>query len=101
MTQRLKNLWTKLKSDPSDLWSKSKFFVIVFGVIILLLKLKGLIANLLVLSGKNIFDRTQQETNDLSDKEDESNESADELINDANDLSKDEPKIPDDWNDKE
>ena len=97
MKEKLKALWGKLNTDVSSLWAESKFFVIAFGAILLALKFKDVFQNLIVLGGKMIFNRASDESKEISDKENQDNQSADQLVDDAKKLPDSETPVDDNW----
>jgi hypothetical protein len=97
---KLKALWTRLKSNASDLWAGGRWFVAVLGVIVVVLKFKDLLVDFLVDGAKSIFNNTTKQTNDLNNQENQNNESADQLVDDAKKLPDQEPPVSDGWNTK-
>jgi hypothetical protein len=91
-------LWAKLNTDLHQLWEDDKFFVILFGAFIALIKFHQLIINYLVFTSKLIFDNAQKKSADLQQAEDQADQEASQLIDDAGNLGNNTNTPGDDWN---
>jgi len=92
--------WTKVTSDVNDLWEKDKGFVIAFGLIILAVKFREILINLIVSSGKALFQSAEKQNTDLDNQENNDNTTADNLVKKANQLPNDEKPVDPNWNQK-
>jgi cbb3-type cytochrome oxidase subunit 3 len=96
----LNSFWVKVTSDVNSLWEQDKAFVIAFGLIILAVKFREVLINLLVASGKAIFQNAETKNTKLADQEDSDDLSANTLIKQANSLPNSEKPVDDYWNKK-
>lgn len=92
--------WTKVTSDIDDLWEKDKGFVIAFGVIILAVKFREILIDLIVNSGKALFQNAEKQNTVLTNQEDSDNTAADNLVKQANQLPNYEKPVDPNWNQK-
>ena len=91
---------TKIGSDIGDLWEKDKAFLLIFGAVILTVKFRDIMINLIVRGGQSLFNTTQASTDKLEKQEQDDNSAADKLVQEAGALSKSNPSVEDDWNTK-
>lgn len=92
--------WAKLNSNIGDLWNESKLFLLVFGVIIVVIKFRQLLIDLIVSNSKTLFDNATKESDASQKKENEENDAANQLVKHAQELPDSEGPIGDDWNTK-
>jgi hypothetical protein len=97
MLTQLKALWVKLNTNISELWSDSKVFVIIFGVLIVILKFRSILVNFIVLGAKSIFNQASQQSSADQNQESKDNNNANDLINQANILPDNQPPVTPDW----
>ena len=90
---------SKLRTDIGELWQENKLFVFVFGALILVIKFREILINIIVANGKTIFNNATQQSAKDQKKEDQNNQDANALIKQAEDIGKNSPSIPDDWQD--
>jgi hypothetical protein len=95
---RLQALWAKLNTDLRELWAKDKVFVILFGVILAIIKFRQGLIGLAVWSGKSLFNSTTTTTSNIQQQENQANNQANQLVDDANKLPSTETPVSDDWN---
>ena len=95
----LQAFWAKLNTDLSDVWKTEKWFVILFGTVMLIIKFRQAIINVIVFSSKLLFDSTQKKIDELQKDEDNANNQANQLVDDSNN-TKPSTDIGDDWNTK-
>ena len=93
------SFWTKITSDVGLLWQKEKGFVIAFGIIILVVKFREILINIIVSSSKALFQNAEKQSTKLDNQENKDNVAADNLVKEANQLPTDEPVDPN-WNQK-
>lgn len=97
MREKLKAFWNKLNADINELWQNDKIFVILFGLIILVIKFRQILIDIIVSGSKRLFENTQKSSDESKAKEDDYNSSAEKLIEDAESLGKSNPPVGDDW----
>lgn len=100
MDEKLKAFWAKLNSDIADLWEKDKLFLIIFGVLILVIKFRSILIDLIISNSKTIFNDAKKEDANLKQQEDQANQAADQLVKHAEEIGKNEGTVTDDWNTK-
>lgn len=90
----------KLNAPVSTLWSEYKGFLIIFGILVLIIKFREAIIQLLVASSRQaVTDATKQDTQ-LKSEENQANDQANQLRQDAEQLSQNKPEVTADWNKK-
>lgn len=94
------SFWTKLNSGFGELWSSSKLFVIIFGVLILIIKFKSVIIDILLKDSKDVLQNTIDKDAKLQQQQNAANDAANALIKQAEDLDKNKPGVGEDWNKK-
>lgn len=90
----------KLNLPITTLWEKYKFFLIAFGILILIFKFREVIIDLLVSSSRETVKEAQKQDASLRAEEDKANSQANQLRKDAEDLATNKPKVDEDWNKK-
>ena len=91
------SLWDRMNQSLGDLWAKDKAFLFLFGVIILIVKFRSILIDILVKSGKEEADKAKQENDKLLQQENQASTEADKLVEQAkNEPSKQQP-VTDDW----
>lgn len=66
--------------DAKTLWQDHKLFFILFGVVIVIVKFRNVLIDLLVSNSKWIFDNATKKSLNLSGEEKKYNDEADKLI---------------------
>lgn len=97
MKEKLQAFWAKLNTDVGSLWQESKFFVIIFGILILVVKFRSVLISLLVADSKHIFDDATKKSDELKKQENDANSSADKLVEEAKKLADSNKPVEDDW----
>lgn len=100
MDDQLKAFWALLNTDARTLWANNKIFFIVFGLLILIIKFRSVIIDLLVSDSKQLLADTQKKDQQLKSEEDKTNSQANQLVSDANKLDQNKPTVGEDWNKK-
>jgi hypothetical protein len=90
--------WQRVKQDLSYLWTNDRFFLIIFGVLILAAKFSSTIIGLIASKSRKDVIQAQQTDEQLKAKEDEYNAQANKLVDDANKLDDNLPPVDEDWN---
>lgn len=90
----------KFKAPISTLWDKHRWFLIGFGVLILIIKFQDVIIDLLVGNSRKLVKDAVETDAKLKQKQDEANNKANQLIDEATKLSADKPKVDEDWHKK-
>lgn len=96
-------VWAKIDQDVKVIWQKDKLFFIAFFALIVVVKFRQGLINILIGSAKWIFDRTQEKDAKLQAEIKENNDKADKLVAEANSLpAQEKPVVDVDWykNDK-
>lgn len=108
MLARLKALWSQLgqswqnfkalcEKDLKSLWNEYRTVFILLGALILTVKFRDWLIDLIVSNGKRLFQNTQKKNDALQQKENQVNQQADDLVKKANDLPNQEQPVNDDW----
>jgi hypothetical protein len=100
MGAKLKALWAKLNADISEVWKDDKVFVFIFGAIMLVIKFRNILMDLIVSNSQSIFKSAQKESSVDQQQENKDNAAATKLEQDAQKLSSSETPVTDDWNKK-
>lgn len=87
----------KLQMDPATLWKNHKGFLIGFGVLILIIKFREVIIDILVSSSKTVLEDAKKKDSSLRADENAANNAANKLIDDAKKLDENKPKVDEDW----
>lgn len=96
----LKAFWEKLNSDAKYLWDNDKVFFIGFSLVILVLKFRTILIDILVSNSEQIFNKTKTTDTSLSQEAQKDNATADQLVKQAEDLPKQEGVVDENWNKK-
>lgn len=88
----------KFKAPLSTLWDNHKVFLIIFGIAIIAYKFRSVIIDLLVADSHKKVDEAQNKDVQLREEEKQANDQANQLVKEAEALSKDKPKIDENWN---
>ena len=97
MKEKLQAFWAKVNQDAKDIWNKDKGFFIAFGVLILFVKFRDLLIDLLLNSAKRVSDNAKKEDGKLANEESQANSQANDLIKKAQDLPNQQKPIDRDW----
>lgn len=92
------SFWEKLSSSPADLWKNNKLFLIAFGAIILIIKFRSLLIDLIVSDSKKVFDNAKKQSDTLKSEEDSANKKANDLVASADKKLQEKPTVDEDWN---
>ena len=83
--------------DAATLWSDHKLFFIIFGLLVLIVKFREILIDILVKSTKDTMNDATKKDDKLKTEEDQAKAAADKLVEDAkNEPSKEKP-VDDDW----
>lgn len=97
MIDNLKALWAKIKAVASDLWSKYNIFLIIPAAILLIIKYRDLIIDILLNSSKRVEDKAKKEDSKLATEENQAKTQADELVKKAAEEPSKEQPVSEDW----
>jgi hypothetical protein len=89
--------WARLNADFTKLWAEDRIFFIAFGVIILTLKFRTILINLIVTNAKSIFTKAQTQDDKLTTQENAEKTASNGLVQDAMQLPKSEQPVSEDW----
>lgn len=90
----------KLQMSPSELWSKYKVFLIVFGLLILILRFRDVIFDLLIKSSGRLIANSKKKSDQLQQDQNDANREANKLVEDAKKLGENKPLVDEDWHKK-
>lgn len=100
MEENKPSFLTKLNMSPSQLWQNHKWFLIGFGLLILVIKFQDVIFDLLVNSSKKLVDESQKKSDNLQQQQNAANNQANQLVKEADDLGKNRPEVDENWHKK-
>jgi len=92
------NFLEKINAPLNVLWNQYRLFFIGFGILILVVRFKDVIIDLLVANSKKTFDNAVKQDTILRNQETQYNNQANQLRNEANQLSENKPTVGEDWN---
>ena len=98
MEEQPKSLWDKLNTSVKELWEKDKVFFILFGIIIITIKFRDIIIDILVSSSKRVLTDSEIKDTTLAKQESEANKAANALVNRANEAPLKEKPVDENWN---
>lgn len=87
----------KLKMDPKTLWNDHKVFLICFGALILIVKFRDVLIDILVASAKSLLKDTKAKDAVLANEEQKAKDDADALVRKAKEEPLKEQPVDDDW----
>jgi hypothetical protein len=90
----------KLSQPVTTLWQESRVFLLVFGIIILIVKFRDVIIDLILGEAKHQVDTATKTDAQLKSQENAANDQANQLRKEADTLSDNLPPVTDDWNKK-
>lgn len=96
----LKNFWAKINADIKDLWNNNKIFFIIFGILILIVKFRDILINILVSGGKAEMDKATKQDEKLAVEENKAKTDADKLVEQAKEELNKEKPVDENWNKK-
>ena len=88
----------KLKLDLKTLWNEYRGFLIGFGILILIVKGRDLIIDILVNSGKSEITAAGKEDAKLANQENQANQAADALVQKSKDEPLNNKPVDENWN---
>lgn len=111
MKNYLNNLWAKIsqgwtniktlaENDLSTIWTEFRIPLILL-VVILTIKFRDLVINLIVGNAKKLFNNTQKQSQVLQTQENKDNQQANALVQEAENLSDTEKLVDENWNKNE
>lgn len=87
----------KFNAPLKTLWESHKLFLIGFGIVILIWRFREAIIDLLVADSRKIVNEAKVKDSQLKSEEQKANAQADELVKQAEDLSKNKSEVDEDW----
>lgn len=87
----------KFNLDPKTLWNNHKIFLICFGVLILIVKFRDVLIDILVSSAKSLLKDTKEKDVVLANEEQKAKEDANTLVQKAKEEPLKEKPVDDDW----
>lgn len=97
MEQKLQALKDKVKNLFSSLWNSNKLYFYLIGTVLIIIKFRELLINMLVSSSKVIFSSSQKKDDLLSSQEKTDNKEADRLVEEASKLPSEEKPVDENW----
>ena len=100
----LSTLWSKIKSFISrldqpiiDLWNNDRVFLLIFGLIIVIVKFRGLLISFIVAASQAMIKKDDTINTILVNQENQDNNEANQDVQQANNLPNQEPPVDPDW----
>lgn len=90
----------KFNAPLSTLWNQYRGFLIIFGILILIVKFRSAIIDLLISDSRKIVSDTVKQDAQLKVEENQANDQANQLRREADQLGKNKAVIDEDWNKK-
>lgn len=87
----------KFKLDAKTLWDNHKLFLIFFGALILIVKFRDVLIDILVSSSKKLLQDTKDKDKVLVNEENKAKDDAAALVQKAKDEPLKEKPVDDDW----
>lgn len=87
----------KLAMDAKSLWNEHKLFFIIFGALILIVKFRDILIDILVSSANREMTDAKKQDASLAADENKANAQADELVKKAAEEPAKEKPVDDDW----
>lgn len=87
----------KLKMDAKDLWNSHKVFFVVFGILILVVKFREILIDLIVSSSKKTLEDATKQDTQLAAEETKDKADADKLVEQAKEEPLKEKPVDVDW----
>ncbi len=87
----------KLKMSAKDLWNNHKVFFVIFGALLLIVKFRDVLIDLLVSSAKNTLEDAKKEDGKLEGEENRAKSDADKLVQAAKEEPLKEKPVDADW----
>lgn len=87
----------KLQMDFKDLWNNHKVFFVVFGLLVLIVKFREVLINILISSAKKTMEEAKKEDANLSSQENQAKADADALVKKAQEEPSKEQPVDADW----
>lgn len=101
LLSRLSQAWVRIRDlaekDMATLWSEYKTPLILFGSVILTIKFRQWLIDLIVSSSKKLFENAQKQDQALQNEENKNSAQADALVKEANDLPSTEKPVDENW----
>lgn len=97
MLESLKAAWAKLKEQIASLWDKDKGWIVAIVAVGLFVKFRDILIDILINSAKRVKDDADKKDQKLSTEETQLKQQADAAVQDAQNESKKEKPVTDDW----
>ena len=98
--QKIKDFIALLKADSVAAWNQNKALFIALGAIVLTIKFRQILIDIIVSGSKALMAKTQKKSDADQTKENQANAQADALVKDAQELPTKQEPVGDDWNKK-
>lgn len=100
LTTAWQNFEAKARQDWKIIWDSGKGFFFAAGILILIVKFRDIIIDILLNSAKRLFSNATKKDAVLDNQETKDNNAANALVDQANKLPSNETPTSDDWNKK-
>lgn len=90
----------RFKAPLGYLWDNHKWFLIGFGILILIIKFQDVIIDLLVGNSRKLVKDAVATDSKLKEEQDQANNQANKLVAEAQALSENKSKVDEDWHKK-
>ena len=94
---KLKAIWTLVTSQLADLWNRSKVFLLAIAALILTLEWEKIKETVLVYLGQKEIKSDQKQDSTLAATEKKDSDTADALVQQAQQLQQQAPPVTADW----
>lgn len=96
-----KGIITKASQDAKDIWNQDKAFFFLAGALILTIKFRQILINIIIGNAKDLFNSAQKQDAKDQNLENKANAQADQLVQDAQQAPAQEQPVNTDWNKKQ
>jgi FtsZ-binding cell division protein ZapB len=100
MLAKLKSIWTAIKADMLDTWHRCKILLIAIAALFFTLEFEKIKTALETYLAGRELKNTNTKSDSLQTKEENLDKQADQLVTDADNVSKTDQPIGLDWNKK-
>lgn len=94
------SLKEKFQMSLTDLWNNHKIFLILFGLVIVIVKFREVLIDLLISGGKKDMEEARKKDAVLANEENRAKSDADALVKKAQEAPSKEQPVDTDWNKK-
>lgn len=100
MDEKLVALWASAKAKISEVWSKNKILFFIIIPLIILVKFRDILIQLIVSSAKRLMKETREKDAQLRNEANAANQQANDLVKKADAADDNKPPVDEDWHKK-